>query len=141
MASLNFQKKYNPGQAPLYQTESAWSRIKDWLKIIILSTPSVTKLCDIENHSPFYSLAPNCYRSMWHASHMSQNDINLGAKLLTSELFMFDPGSIDQADLVSNEVMILFSTQPFHAQVTVTYILHYIIKYKDLNFKLKFIEW
>ena len=72
---------------------------------------------------------------------MSQNDINLGAKLLTSEFFMFDPGSIDQADLVSNEVMILFSTQPFHAQVTVTYILHYIIKYKDLNFKLKFIEW
>ena len=62
--------------------------IKDQIKITLLPTISHLQLLN------FVSCARAC------PSHMTQNLVTVGAKLWTAECFLFDPWSMDQADLV-----------------------------------------
>ena len=62
--------------------------IKDQLGNILLSTILPLQLPN------FVSCGRAC------PSHMTQNLVTVGAKLLTGEWFLFDPWSMDQADLV-----------------------------------------
>ena len=44
---------------------------------------------------------PHSYEILCHvSSHMTQNLVTVGVKLLIREWFLFDPWSVDQADLV-----------------------------------------
>ena len=62
--------------------------IKDQIKITLLPTISHLRLLN------FVSCGRAC------PSHMTQNLVTVGAKLWTAECFLFDPWSMDQADLV-----------------------------------------
>ena len=70
-----------------YQTRSAWSMDQGSTKkssAVHNFVPTVTKFC-----------------VMWEGlSHMTQNLVTVGSKLLTGEWLSFDPWSMDQADLV-----------------------------------------
>ena len=62
--------------------------IKDQLENALLSTISPVQLQN------FVSCGRAC------PSHMTQNFVTVGMKLLIGEWFLFDPWSMDQADLV-----------------------------------------
>ena len=62
--------------------------IKDQIEIILLSTISPLQLPN------FVSCGKD------KPSHMTQNFVTVGAKLWTTEHFLVDPWSMDQADLV-----------------------------------------
>ena len=62
--------------------------IKDEIKITLLPKISHLQLLN------FVSCGRAC------PSHMTQNLVTVGAKLWTAESFLFDPWSVDQADLV-----------------------------------------
>ena len=62
--------------------------IKDQIKITLLPTISHLQLLN------FVSCGRAC------PSHMTQNLVTVGAKFWTAECFLFDPWSMDQADLV-----------------------------------------
>ena len=62
--------------------------IKDQMKITLLSTISSLQLPNFVS----------CGRDK--PSHMTQNLVTVGTKLWTSERYLFDPWSMDQADLV-----------------------------------------
>ena len=61
---------------------------KDQIRITLLPTISHLQLLN------FVSCGRAC------PSHMTQNLVTVGAKLWTAECFLFDPWSMDQADLI-----------------------------------------